>query len=944
MKKCAFCIIATAFLFGTLEVSVKYSGVSFDSIQLTFLRFLIGGLLLLPFSIADLKKRGYRLTPGDLGYLLFLGVTCVCLSMALLQLSIEGINANLAAVIICTSPLFTMIFAHFVADDPFTRRKALVLALMLVGLVIVADPRKVLSGAVSPLHLLYAVLSSMIFGLYTAYGKRRIAKIGGMTQNAMSFLFGCGVLLIFMLLAGKPVIRGISLQTLPILLYLGIFVTGLGYYEAFINGERVGDQVLDPGWTYYNKHTSYEAFDVLPMLKSGKNAIGMMIGRGQYNPLSNDIWRLCKSEWVGQPKAIALLRIEYSDGSVSTVGTDGSWRTTGGPIIYDDTRLGEIYDARLEHEGWATADYDDSAWKPVAEVDWKTSLKFQCQPPVRCFEGLKPVKSLRRSPTETVYDMGRNLAGWARVKVKGKAGQRVLVEYCEIVNDTLLVPWLPEYRRNCARPADEYASFYDSQIRVRQQNGYILKGDSEGECFECHFSYKGFQYVRVTADADVEVLGVESIPVHSDLRSTGSFECSDPSINLLQRNSINSMLSNYMSIPTDCPHREKQGWTADAFIASEAAMYNFDMANFYSNWLRCLVDSESPDGSLPTVAPSTNYDINSSTTWPSALVRVAGDLYRHYSEARPSKDYLDCMKRFIFNSSRRTAKGNPYIINDVLGDWVSPYYDTLAFSMVPPEGTAYYGTATHAYCLSAIAEIARLAGDDAAADSLLLCAEDFRKGFNREYYNEESAAYRGTVPTPDYRQAASAVALEYGLVAEGQEERVREGLVADLKAHDYRIGTGFLGTPAIMNYLPLHDPETAFKVATQTEYPGFTYMLRDGSTTIWENWSGQDSRNHLPFVLISAYYYKFLAGIRAEEPGFASFTVAPTAVEHLDWVKAHHDSVYGRIASEWRRNGNHFTLTVTVPANTRCTVVLPSRNGDEVHHVGSGRYTFNSEL
>ena len=723
-----------------------------------------------------------------------------------------------------------------------------------------------------------------------------------------------------------------------------LYVTGLGYYEAFINGERVGDQVLDPGWTYYNKHTSYEAFDVLPMLKSGKNAIGMMIGRGQYNPLSNDIWRLCKSEWVGQPKAIALLRIEYSDGSVSTVGTDGSWRTTGGPIIYDDTRLGEIYDARLEHEGWATADYDDSAWKPVAEVDWKTSLKFQCQPPVRCFEGLKPVKSLRRSPTETVYDMGRNLAGWARVKVKGKAGQRVLVEYCEIVNDTLLVPWLQEYRRNCARPADEYASFYDSQIRVRQQNGYILKGDSEGECFECHFSYKGFQYVRVTADADVEVLGVESIPVHSDLRSTGSFECSDPSINLLQRNSINSMLSNYMSIPTDCPHREKQGWTADAFIASEAAMYNFDMANFYSNWLRCLVDSESPDGSLPTVAPSTNYDINSSTTWPSALVRVAGDLYRHYSEARPSKDYLDCMKRFIFNSSRRTAKGNPYIINDVLGDWVSPYYDTLAFSMVPPEGTAYYGTATHAYCLSAIAEIARLAGDDAAADSLLLCAEDFRKGFNREFYNEESAAYRGTVPTPDYRQAASAVALEYGLVAEGQEERVREGLVADLKAHDYRIGTGFLGTPAIMNYLPLHDPETAFKVATQTEYPGFTYMLRDGSTTIWENWSGQDSRNHLPFVLISAYYYKFLAGIRAEEPGFASFTVAPTAVEHLDWVKAHHDSVYGRIASEWRRNGNHFTLTVTVPANTRCTVVLPSRNGDEVHHVGSGRYTFHSEL
>lgn len=230
LKKCFFCIIATAFLFGTLEVSVKLSGAAFDAIQLTFLRFLIGGALLLPFSIADLKKRRYRLTAGDLGYLLFLGITCVCLSMALLQLSIKGINANLAAVIICTSPLFTMIFAHFVADDPFTRRKAVVLALMLIGLVIVADPRKLLSGAISPLHLCYAVLSSLTFGLYTAYGKRRIAKIGGMTQNALSFLFGCLVLLIFMLCTDIPVTRGISLHTLPVLLYLGIFVTGLGYY------------------------------------------------------------------------------------------------------------------------------------------------------------------------------------------------------------------------------------------------------------------------------------------------------------------------------------------------------------------------------------------------------------------------------------------------------------------------------------------------------------------------------------------------------------------------------------------------------------------------------------------------------------------------------------------------------------------------------------------
>ena len=230
MKKCYFAIIATAFLFGTMEVAVKYAGATFNSIQLTFLRFLIGGLMLLPFSIADLKKRGHRLTPGDWGYLLFLGVTSICLSLALLQVSITRINANLAAVIICTNPLFTMIFAHFVANDPFTKRKAVVLALMLVGLVIVADPRSVLSGSIDPLYLGYAVLASLTFGLYTAYGKRRIAVLGGMTQNAVCFLLGCAVLLPIMLVADIPVLGGISLDTLPILLYLSIFVTGLGYY------------------------------------------------------------------------------------------------------------------------------------------------------------------------------------------------------------------------------------------------------------------------------------------------------------------------------------------------------------------------------------------------------------------------------------------------------------------------------------------------------------------------------------------------------------------------------------------------------------------------------------------------------------------------------------------------------------------------------------------
>ena len=230
MKKCYFYIVATAFLFGTMEIAIKYSGSAFDPIQLTFLRFFIGGLILLPLSIADMKKKNIRLSPGDWGYLLFLGTVCVGISMPLMQISLKGINANMVAVIISSSPLFTMIFAHFVANDPFTRRKAVSLVLMIIGLVICSDPSKVISGDIDLFYLSCIILASATFGFYTAFGKRRIGRIGGITQNALSFLLGCAVLLAMMLLAGIPVVKGICLETAPMVIYLGMIVTGMGYF------------------------------------------------------------------------------------------------------------------------------------------------------------------------------------------------------------------------------------------------------------------------------------------------------------------------------------------------------------------------------------------------------------------------------------------------------------------------------------------------------------------------------------------------------------------------------------------------------------------------------------------------------------------------------------------------------------------------------------------
>ncbi|HWS01123.1 MAG TPA: family 78 glycoside hydrolase catalytic domain, partial [Prolixibacteraceae bacterium] len=413
-----------------------------------------------------------------------------------------------------------------------------------------------------------------------------------------------------------------------------LYVCGLGYYEAFLNGKKVGDHVLDPAWTNFDQRSMYVTYDVTNQLIKGANAIGFMLGRGQYNPICNDIWGLSKSAWIDQPKIIALLRINNNDGTITNLFTDGSWKTSGGPIVYDDTRHGELYDARLEQKGWNSPSFKEDNWKNSAVVQWNAKLESQMMPPIRCFAPIRPVKTFVKGEGVRIYDIGINMAGWARVKVHGAAGARVLVEYCETPSDKELVPNLPLSRSQFQLKDKDYASFYDKGVNVRQQNGYILKGDGE-ETFECHFSYKGFQFVRVTADEGVQIDDVEGIPVHTDVERNGEFSCSNAIINQLQQNSVNSLLSNFHGISTDCPHREKQGWTADNYISSKAAMYNFHMAAFYSKWLTDLAGTQSESGGLGTVAPASNYDKNGSTAWPAAIAYIPIDLWDFYADKRP---------------------------------------------------------------------------------------------------------------------------------------------------------------------------------------------------------------------------------------------------------------------------------------------------------------------
>ena len=717
-----------------------------------------------------------------------------------------------------------------------------------------------------------------------------------------------------------------------------LYICGLGYYEAFLNGEKVGDHVLDPAWTNFEQRSFYVTYDVTSKVKEGENAIGVMLGRGQYNPLCNDIWGLSKSAWVDQPKLIAKLQIEFTDGTQSTVITDNTWKTSGGPIVYDDTRHGELYDARLEQKGWASPEFGESNWKNASVVAWNAQLESQMIPPIRRFATIAPVKTYARGKGVTIYNIGKNISGWARVKVRGNSGAKVLVEYSETPSDSELVPNLPPSRFKYNIKDKNYASFYDKCVNVRQQNGYILSGVGE-ETFECHYSYKGFQFIRITTDEGVTVEKVEGIPVHTDVEISGNFTCSNPLVNQIQQNSVNSLLNNYHSIATDCPHREKQGWTADNYMSAQAAMYNFNMSGFFSKWLIDLAGTQSDEGGLCTVAPATNYDKNASTVWPAAIVYIPLYIFGFYADTLPMKKNMGVMQRFAKSSILRQVDGKPDIINDVLGDWVAPLMvlnDSIRNNtMAPPEGMTIYGTATHFLLVKRLSEISKILGKDKESQEMFEWSERISKSFNQEFFNEETNTYHGDKHT-EYRQSANVVPLEYGLVSMEKHDSVSKNLIRDIHEKGDRLSTGFLGTTSLMTWLPEVNPELAYKLATQKNYPGWGYMVEQGANSMWESWDGYDSRNHTPFCLISAYFYKFLAGIQIDKdaPGFKHFIINPSIVGDLTFVDAWHDCMYGRIKSSWKREKGKLTLNVTIPANTTATIYLPSQSGSGITESG----------
>ncbi len=715
-----------------------------------------------------------------------------------------------------------------------------------------------------------------------------------------------------------------------------LYICGLGYYEAHLNGAKVGDHVLDPAFTRYDRRALYVTYDVTDQLKKGPNALGVILGNGWYNMHTRCVWDFDKAPWRDRPTLRCQLEVTFADGSKQTVASDATWRVSTGPIVFDSIRNGETYDARREKAGWNTAEFRDRDW-PAAQIDAgpKGELRAQMMPAIKVNKTLKMVKVTEPRPGVYVFDTGQNLTGWARLRTGGPAGTQIVMRYGE--------------RLNPDGTLDQKEIGQHIKTGKPQTDTYILKGEGT-EVWEPRFAYYGFQYVEVTGLPGKPSLDtLEARVVHTAFERAGSFECSNDLLNRIQRNTLWSYVSNFVGYPTDCPHREKNGWTGDAHLAAETGLYNFDSASAYTKWLNDLKDEQRPSGELPGIVPTSGwgYQWGNGPAWDSAYVLIPWYLYQYRGDMRALAEHYDRLKRYV---DYLTGKANNHIVAIGLGDWVP------AKSTTPEKVTStgyYYRDAL------IVSKAAALLGKTEDAKKYGELAQSIKEAFNREFYDPQTGLYDGGT------QTAMSCALYHELVPPAEHDKVLGKLVEMIQKDDGHLDAGILGTKYLIDALTAAGrADLVYGMATKTDYPSWGRWLEEGATTLWEQWDGNASRNHIMFGHVSAWFYEVLAGIRPdpEAPGFKHILIQPQLLGDTKWVRAEHESPYGPIKSAWTIQGDKFALKLAIPANTTATVYVPSGNGraamlddtgvrflrteggSAVFAVESGTYEFDSQL
>lgn len=675
---------------------------------------------------------------------------------------------------------------------------------------------------------------------------------------------------------------------------------GLGCHEVYCNGVKVGDAVLDPAMTQYDKTILYSEHDITKLLKQDENVLGVMMGHGWFGETSSTTWNFDLARWHDRPKLWLNLRLEYEDGTIDTIITDSTWKAALSPVLTDDFMNGEVYDARAELPGWATPSFDDSAWASVVQMAPPGGqLRPQTIAPMRVTETVHPVKVWKATDDVFIFDLGQNIAGWARIRVKGATGREIKLRFGEELQNGRIIRELGGLT---------WSGWF-------QEDRYVLKGSGVEE-WEPRFTYHGFRYVEVEGwPGTPELSDLDGRVVHTDFKSVGAFSCSNKLLNAIQKSILWSYRGNFFGFPTDCPTREKKGWTGDAHLACEQAMYNWDNKAGYEKWMQDFTDVQDGQGALKTVIPSPDWG-GDETDWDVAALMIPWYVYVYTGDLDIVRASYPMMKKWAQFHAR---KAKDFIQFSGVSDWCP------AKTRTPIEVTStcyYYGG------LVRLIKMALLLGRTGDAKVFEQEAKSIQHSFQQKFLKSNGIVAEGS-------QAAQACALYYGLIPENQRAAVAKVLSEAVTAANDHVDVGILGAKTLFRVLSDNGyHEQAYRVVTSKGAPGYGWMIESGYTCLSEDWYGGGSHNHVMFGDISAWFYQYLAGIQAdpEVPGFKHFILRPQPAGDLTWVKAEHKSPYGLIQANWEKQSNdQFKARFVIPEGTTATLILPGCSPEKVN-------------
>ncbi|MFV5693404.1 glycoside hydrolase family 78 protein [Flavobacterium sp. LT1R49] len=699
-----------------------------------------------------------------------------------------------------------------------------------------------------------------------------------------------------------------------------VYIMGMGLYELYINGNKIGDQVLAPVPTDYTKNVKYNVFDVSSQLKEGKNMLGTILGNGRFFAMRQD-YKPYKIKSFGFPKLALQLFVEYADGTNEIIRTDDTWKlTTDGPILSNNEYDGEEYDARKEMKDWNKTNFDDKTWVNARYVQEPGGFyEAQMTPNMKIMGEVKPI-SIKATPKGTyILDMGQNMVGWLQLKVKGKSGDQITMKFAESLQ------------------AD--GSLYIANLRdAKTTDVYTLKGEGE-EIWEPRFIFHGFRFVEISGYTTKPTLdNFIGKVVYDDIKTTGTFESSDATMNQIFKNAYWGIRGNYKGMPIDCPQRnERQPWLGDRTTGAYGESFLFNNQTLYAKWLDDIKYSQTQDGGLPDVAPAFWRYYGDNVTWPGTYITVADMLYQQFADKEVIKKQYPSMRKWMVYMEEN------YLVNDLMdkdkyGDWcVPPESLELIRSKDPARLTdgQLLSSAFYYQLLGIMKKFSKIAN----AETDILHYDDLstriKKAFNAKYLNTATNSYANNTVT------ANVLPLAFGMVPENLKEKVFQNMVHEVevtkKGH---ISTGVIGTQFLMRTLTnFGRGDLAFKLASNKTYPSWGYMVENGATTIWELWNGNtadptmNSQNHVMLLGdLLIWYYENIAGIKSkpETPGFKQIIMKPDFNAGLTFVNASYESIYGLIKSDWNKNKTNLVWKITIPANSSALVYLPTANASDV--------------